>query len=44
LYSYDALRPSRHGKAPSSCSVDGCGRPVRGRGLCRSHYYRATGY
>ena len=44
LYSYDAQRPTRYGKGPSPCSVEGCERPVRGRGLCRSHYYRATGY
>jgi hypothetical protein len=28
----------------SICSVEGCPDPVRGRGLCRRHYYRATGY
>ena len=44
LYSYDKLRPTRFGKGRSPCSVEGCDRPVRGRGLCRSHYYRATGY
>ncbi len=44
LLSYDRLRPSRFGKGRSPCSVDGCDKPVRGRGLCRSHYYRATGY
>jgi hypothetical protein len=26
------------------CSVTGCERPIRGRGLCRHHYYRVTGY
>ncbi len=40
---YEATNPSRWGKG-RSCSVPGCGRPVRGQGLCRSHYYRATGY
>jgi hypothetical protein len=44
LFSYDQLRPSRFAKGPSPCNVDGCDKPVRGRGLCRSHYYRATGY
>ncbi len=34
----------RLGKGPSGCSEFGCDRPVRGRRLCRSHYYRATGY
>lgn len=28
----------------STCSMLGCDKFVRGRGLCRSHYYRATGY
>jgi hypothetical protein len=44
LRSYEVLRPSRHGKGRSPCSVPGCDKPVRGRMLCRSHYYRATGY
>jgi hypothetical protein len=35
------VRPFR---TPGVCSEDGCNRPIRGRGLCRSHYYRATGY
>jgi hypothetical protein len=42
LESYVTQRPARRGR--SSCSEAGCGRPVRGRGLCRTHYYRATGY
>jgi hypothetical protein len=41
---WDAVRPSRYGKGPSPCSEPGCDRPVRGRGLCRIHYYRETGY
>lgn len=41
---HDAARPSRFGKGPSPCSEPGCDRPVRGRGLCRRHYYRVTGY
>lgn len=36
--------PNRYGKGPSTCTVPGCEKPVRGRMLCRSHYYRATGY
>lgn len=28
----------------STCSEEGCDRFVRGRGLCRSHYYRETGW
>lgn len=42
LLAYEVERPRRTGR--SMCSEDGCERPVRGRGLCRSHYYRATGY
>jgi hypothetical protein len=41
---YEAEHPSRWGDGPSPCSVPGCGKPVRGRGLCRAHYYRVTGY
>lgn len=44
LITYEQERPTRYGKGPSPCSMPGCGKPVRGRGLCRSHYYRATGY
>jgi LAGLIDADG endonuclease len=44
LLQYELDRPTRYGKGPSPCSIPGCGKPVRGRGLCRSHYYRATGY
>ena len=36
-----AARPFR---VAGTCSVDGCEAPIRGRGLCRRHYYRATGY
>ena len=42
LLAYEVERPRRVGR--STCSEDGCERPVRGRGLCRAHYYRATGY
>lgn len=41
---YERDHPTRWGEGPSRCSEPGCDRPVRGRGLCRSHYYRATGY
>ena len=34
----------RWGRGPSTCSEPGCGKPVRGRGLCRQHYYIATGW
>jgi hypothetical protein len=44
LLAYDLAHPNRYGKGPSPCSVPGCEKPVRGRMLCRSHYYRATGY
>ena len=41
---YEAHFPSNWGAGPSPCTIAGCDRPVRGRGLCRAHYYRATGY
>jgi len=44
FYAYEASHPSKWGKGLSTCSVDGCGRPVRGRGVCRSHYHQLTGY
>ena len=44
LDSYEALHPTRWGRGPSPCSEPGCERPVRGRGLCRAHYCRATGH
>ncbi|MGQ0803646.1 MAG: LAGLIDADG family homing endonuclease [Actinomycetota bacterium] len=44
LYAYEERRPSQYGRGRSECSVPGCNKPVRGRMLCRSHYYRATGY
>jgi hypothetical protein len=44
LVEHELAHPSKYGKGPSPCSEPGCDKPVRGRGLCRSHYYRATGY
>jgi LAGLIDADG endonuclease len=44
LIAYRRDRPSQYGRGPSMCSVPGCGRTVRGRGVCRVHYYRLTGY
>jgi len=44
LVEHELAHPSKFGKGPSPCSEPGCDKPVRGRGLCRSHYYRATGY
>jgi hypothetical protein len=41
---YDRAHPSRYLKGPGTCAEPGCESPVRGRGLCRRHYYRATGY
>lgn len=41
---YEEDHPTRWGRGPATCSEPGCTKPVRGRGLCRSHYYRATGY
>ncbi len=44
LDAFDVAHPNRYGKGPSPCSEPGCDLSVRGRGLCRSHYYRVTGY
>ena len=44
LEAFDSEHPNRFGKGRSACSEPNCDGPVRGRGLCRSHYYRATGY
>lgn len=41
---YEREHPNPYRRGPSVCTVDGCERRVRGRGLCRRHYYRATGY
>ena len=44
LVDYERLHPSRYGIGRSICSKADCNKPVRGRGLCRSHYYLVTGY
>ena len=44
LFEYRATRPTQWGRGRSTCSIDACDKPVRGRGLCRSHYYQVTGY
>jgi hypothetical protein len=41
---YEQRFPSNWGAGPSPCSMPGCDKPVRGRGLCRAHYYQETGY
>ncbi len=41
---HEVAHPSNYGKGRSPCSIDGCTLPVRGRGLCRRHYDRATGW
>jgi hypothetical protein len=43
LARYLAAHPTRYGRGPSTCRRDGCVKPVRGRGLCRAHYYEETG-
>jgi len=42
LLTYEREHPRRMGR--SICSEPGCVGLVRGRGLCRRHYYRATGW
>lgn len=44
LMAYVRRHNIRWGLGPSTCRIDGCERPVRGRGLCRSHYFRETGW
>ena len=44
LLTYERERLTQYGRGRSTCSEPGCDRPVRGRGLCRSHYHRGTGY
>ena len=44
LLSYERDRPTQYGRGRSRCSEPECELPVRGRSLCRRHYYRVTGY
>lgn len=44
LEAFDAAHPSRFGRGRSTCSEPNCDDYVRGRGFCRRHYYRVTGY
>ena len=44
LLAYLDAHPTRYGLGPSTCRIAGCPDPVRGRGLCRSHYYQETGH
>jgi hypothetical protein len=41
---HELAHPTRWGNGPSTCRRPGCDRPVRGRGLCRRHYYEETGW
>lgn len=42
MIAYERDHPRKIGR--SICRIPGCEKPVRGRMLCRSHYYRETGY
>lgn len=44
MVDYMARHAIRAGGQPLRCSVEGCDRPLRGRRLCRRHYYRETGW
>lgn len=44
LRAYATERNVRWGRGRSICSVEGCDLVVRGRGVCRHHYYRLTGW
>jgi hypothetical protein len=44
LVTYERALPAASRPGRSICSVPGCEEFVRGRMLCRRHYYRATGY
>lgn len=44
LISYEALTHQYRKRGRSVCRIGGCDKLVRGRMLCRSHYYSATGY
>lgn len=43
-YEQHRMLRTRWGQGRSTCSAPGCDGEVRGRQLCRSHYYRATGW
>jgi hypothetical protein len=43
MTAYEEMIGNRIGLGPSPCSMPDCEKPVRGRGLCRSHYFQATG-
>jgi hypothetical protein len=42
LSDQESAHPLKRGRG--ICREPGCSDPIRGRGLCRRHYYRATGY
>lgn len=44
LLAYVDRHQIRWGRGRSTCKIPGCCGLVRGRGLCRSHYYRVTGW
>ncbi len=44
LRSWVRMHPPKYGRGRSICSVPGCNKPVRGQGICRSHYFQRTGY
>lgn len=44
LLEYEEAHPQVRKRGPSPCRVPGCEKPVRGQGLCRSHYHRVTGH
>ena len=44
LLAYRRRRAELLGEGRRRCRVEGCDGFVRGQGLCRSHYYRATGW
>ena len=43
LSAHLARHPTRWGRGRAQCTIEGCLDPVRARGLCRRHYYAATG-
>jgi hypothetical protein len=44
LEAYADRHNVRSGLGRSLCAIEGCRGIVRGRGLCRRHYYRVTGW